>query len=407
VLLVAPPGGAPSLKRGLATQGWPVAVAADGRAAARQLAATPADVAVVAELPTPRATVALLRRLGRAAPALRSIVLLRRAEPAALLAYANEGGARSLLAPPQSAPRLVGAVRQLWKHQREARKALLRGGERSPAMVQLQGEMQEHTQALSHANRSLRKALREIAHKNRALLTLNKSLRIQSTTDALTGLYNRREFLTRIRTEWGRFRRYGRPLSLIMLDIDRFKRINDTHGHECGDHVLRSLGHLISKNKRAQDLCCRYGGEEFVVLLTETTLEAAFHVAEGLRRLIAQHVFDYDDKQIEVRVSLGVSGAAEQQPADVEAFINQADKAMYRAKREGRDRTVVLHPEDPSRILRQSVAGPPAQPGKPGARRAKSAGARATARATGRATAGGAARAASGGRRRARRPRRG
>ena len=354
VLLVAPPRRFAALLRAFSAQGWPVREAATPRAAEQALTAAPADVAVVPELATPRATVSLLRRLGRAAPALARLVLLRGRDPQALLAYANQGGARHLLPSGAGARGVVRAIRQLRSERERERLALLSGSTRGQALRALQSETQTRTKDLSRANRELRRAVREIAEKNRALTTLNESLRIQSTTDPLTGLYNRREFLNRIRTEWGRFRRYGRPLGMIMLDIDHFKRINDTYGHECGDVVLRSLGRLIAQHKRAQDLCCRYGGEEFVVLLTETTLDAAFHVAEEMRRRIGSHPFEYDDQPIQVRVSLGVSGAAEQNPADVEAFINLADKAMYRAKREGRDRTVVLDAADESRILLQS-----------------------------------------------------
>jgi diguanylate cyclase (GGDEF)-like protein len=353
-----PADNGPAIERALSGQGWSVALAADARAAAQRLAKAPVDIAIVPEGRTPRATVALLRRLAAATPALRRIVLLHQADPQALLAYANEGGAHCLLKPPHSTGTLVRTVREQWGRQQAERKAWLELGDHGQALAELRALMEERAAELSRANRELRRALREIARKNKALTVLNESLRVQSTTDALTGLYNRREFLNRIRTEWGRFKRYARPLSLIMLDIDRFKRVNDTHGHECGDVVLRELGYLIGRNKRAQDLCCRYGGEEFVVLLAESTLDAAFHVAEGLRQLVADHRFEYEGQRIPVHVSLGVSGAVEQQPRDVEAFINLADKAMYRAKRQGRNRTVVLDAADESRIALESREEP-------------------------------------------------
>jgi diguanylate cyclase len=378
VLLVTLGAAAPALERALAARGWPVTAAADTRAAVQSLEAGGVDVAVLPELGSPRATVALLRRVAQAAPAARRVVLLREAATDAAAAYANQGAAHRLLAPPLGAGRLIQAIRQEWGRAREERLAWLQEVREEPSLQRLRVLTEERSQALTQSNRELRAALREASKRNKALSALNRSLRIQSTTDPLTGLFNRREFLNRVRTEWGRYRRYGRPLSLIMLDIDRFKLINDTHGHECGDRVLRQLGQLISRNKRAQDLCCRYGGEEFVVLLTETTLEAAFHVAEGLRRLIARQDFQYEGQAIPVRVSLGVSGAAEQQPADVEAFINMADKAMYRAKREGRDRTVVLDAADESRIARQSVHGAPVERATVKAPRRKAAGRTAT-----------------------------
>jgi len=304
---------------------------------------------------------AFFERLGRIAPEAKKILVLDGSGAEAVIHITNRTTLDYVLTPPLTVRRVLQGVRKVRRErlldqfvlqsQRETRKPLTVLRLRQ---AQLELRMKERTAQLSKANQELRQALRLIEAKNKALLAHNESLKVQSTTDPLTGLYNRREFLTRIHTEWGRFKRYARPLSLIMIDIDHFKRINDTFGHECGDTVLRLLGKLISRHKRAQDLCCRYGGEEFVVLLTETTLVTAFHVAENLRRRVGSNIFRYRGKALQVRVSMGVSGAFEQNPSDVEAFINLADAAMYRAKGEGRNRTIIIDRDDPGRILRQS-----------------------------------------------------
>jgi diguanylate cyclase (GGDEF)-like protein len=354
LLLVAPEREARALLPALLEQGWRVARVNGARAAERLLEVEPVELVLVAERATPAANLTLLRRLTQAAPGTRRIVIGGTGSPTALLSYANRGGAHFVLAPPLSPRQLVQAVLQVRNELEYERAALLRTTDAGVVVAALQARMEERARELSRTNRELRRALRQVAEKNRELTLLNESLRIQSTTDALTGLYNRREFLNRIRIEWGRFKRYRRPLSLVMLDIDHFKAINDTYGHECGDVVLRELGMLIARNKRALDVSSRIGGEEFLVLLPETSLEIAFHVAEDLRNLIADHPFDYEGTRLNIRVSVGVSGALEQSPPDVESFMNLADKAMYRAKREGRNRTVVLDSQDRSRVARQS-----------------------------------------------------
>jgi diguanylate cyclase (GGDEF)-like protein len=135
-----------------------------------------------------------------------------------------------------------------------------------------------------------------------------------------------------------------------MLDIDHFKQVNDTYGHECGDTVLATLGELLRGQKRRQDVVCRYGGEEFVIILAETSLEAAFKVAEKTRQLVADSDFRCGDVKIPVKISLGVSGAAEHHPASDADLVKIADLGLYRAKQSGRNRTVVLEGLDSDRV---------------------------------------------------------
>jgi diguanylate cyclase (GGDEF)-like protein len=166
-----------------------------------------------------------------------------------------------------------------------------------------------------------------------------------ATTDSLTGLYNRRYLDDRLGNEIQRAIRYQYPLSCVMFDIDHFKRINDTYGHDAGDKVLVTLARQTHKFCRESDILARYGGEEFVLILPNTGCNAAFAVAEKLRNTIAEkHI--YVDKEISITVtaSFGVvelQTGAEAKSIDYSSLISAADAALYSAKRSGRNRTVV------------------------------------------------------------------
>ncbi len=159
-------------------------------------------------------------------------------------------------------------------------------------------------------------------------------------TDALTGLFNRRYMESHLNTlvEQGAVR--GKPLTVLVLDIDFFKSINDTHGHDAGDDVLREFALRIKKSIRGIDLACRYGGEEFVVVMPETDLGVATMVAERLRRRIATEGFPIQQgaRSIEVTISIGISELRGEDTAAT--FLKRADQALYRAKRDGRNRVV-------------------------------------------------------------------
>ena len=165
-----------------------------------------------------------------------------------------------------------------------------------------------------------------------------------ATTDSLTRLHNRRYFLERAAAEFERSRRYQRPLSIFLLDADYFKAINDNHGHETGDQVLRALASACHNNLRQLDIIGRYGGEEFVVLLPETSLQKAMEVAERLRAGVEALKVETAVGELDVTVSIGVALATSQTDS-IAALINEADRALYKAKRAGRNK-VVLSGED-------------------------------------------------------------
>lgn len=160
-------------------------------------------------------------------------------------------------------------------------------------------------------------------------------------TDGLTGLHNRRYMESHLQTLAEQAATRSKPLALMILDIDHFKSINDTHGHDCGDDVLREFAVRIRKSIRGIDLACRYGGEEFVIVMPETDMHVAGMVAERLRRSIAGEPFSIDrgTKRIGVTISIGLA-TLERKGEPIADVLKRADVALYRAKHDGRNRVV-------------------------------------------------------------------
>ena len=182
----------------------------------------------------------------------------------------------------------------------------------------------------------LEDALNELERANRELQTL-------SVKDGLTNVFNRRYFNQKINEEWSRAIRHQRPFALLMIDIDRFKSINDTWGHVCGDHVLTRVASVLKAVVcRPGDTISRYGGEEFSILLPETSLEGAEKVADSLVQRVAAEAIDFNNVRIPVTISIGLAVfPIDKQDRDVQSFVERADKALYHAKESGRNRYCV------------------------------------------------------------------
>lgn len=158
-------------------------------------------------------------------------------------------------------------------------------------------------------------------------------------TDPLTGLVNRRVFEERLDEEVHRAQRYAHPLSVVMADLDHFKRYNDTHGHQAGDVALQQLGEILQANVRETDLVARYGGEEFVILLPETSKAGALALAEKIRAAVEMHPFPYENSHPSRRLTLCLGVAAYREGVeDSKALLRRADEALYQAKAGGRNR---------------------------------------------------------------------
>jgi two-component system cell cycle response regulator len=184
----------------------------------------------------------------------------------------------------------------------------------------------------------VRTQLRRKRYSDRLRQSLQLSLEM-AITDQLTGLFNRRYMSRHLNTLMSD--NAGKPVSFLLLDVDFFKQINDTYGHDVGDEVLREFASRISANVRGIDLACRYGGEEFVVVMPDTDLSFAYMVAERLRQSVADAPFSVGSsgRQVPVTISIGVaaSGAGNDTP---DVLLKRADQALYRAKRDGRNRVV-------------------------------------------------------------------
>ncbi|GAB4482767.1 MAG: hypothetical protein OHK006_01910 [Thermodesulfovibrionales bacterium] len=169
---------------------------------------------------------------------------------------------------------------------------------------------------------------------------LHAEIERMATTDGLTGLFNHRSFQEKLTEEIRRMKRYNEPVSLLLTDIDHFKKVNDTYGHPAGDQVLRGVARMIREAIRDIDIPARYGGEEFAVILPKTVDRDARVIAERIRRMVMDSTFTADGKTLKVTISIGVASA----PADADAkedLIENTDKALYHAKHNGRNQTVL------------------------------------------------------------------
>ena len=187
--------------------------------------------------------------------------------------------------------------------------------------------------------RQLEKVARISDRYQQMMRDLNIALKEASTHDALTGIGNRRLLTERLRDEADRAKRYERPLSVVMLDIDRFKAINDDFGHEIGDRVLIEIARVMEAEVREQDVCGRWGGEEFLILMPETDVATAAQVMERVRASIGTLAVRVNNDLLSVTVSVGV--AALHTDESYSSTINRADVALLSAKRSGRNRVEV------------------------------------------------------------------
>ncbi len=192
----------------------------------------------------------------------------------------------------------------------------------------------------------------------RRMVLLEQSLREANTqieklsvTDPLLGIFNRRYLHERLPQDAARSRRYGQPLSLVMADLDHFKKINDTYGHQAGDLVLQHALDLARSALRVSDWIARYGGEEFVIVLPETPLWGAHAVAERMRRMCAETAVELPETKLLVTASFGVATIDGVSPSneDADAMLREADKALYESKRAGRNR-VTCGPKIPTAV---------------------------------------------------------
>jgi len=206
--------------------------------------------------------------------------------------------------------------------------ALHRSGREFPVEIGI-------SEGRSHLGGFFTAIVRDVSDRRR----MEEELRRMAATDPLTGLPNRREFMSALGSEWERARRYGHPSSLLMVDIDHFKKVNDLHGHAAGDEALRQLAECMRGELRTTDLPARLGGEEFAVLLPMTDALAAIEIAERLRQRVVATIISWEDKSFSISISVGVA-CVDSGSSSSDACLARADAALYRAKQTGRNKVV-------------------------------------------------------------------
>ena len=194
----------------------------------------------------------------------------------------------------------------------------------------------KHQKNLENALRFSNERLLELENETKALQEKLDQKHDQAIHDALTGIFNRLAYEERIENEYARWKRYKKPLSLLIFDIDHFKQVNDTWGHKAGDKALKLIAGSLQKNLRESDFLARYGGEEFVVIMPETDIKAAITAANKLRETVQSCEFHYQDQRVNITVSCGI--AHFKKSDNVESAFQRADSYLYMAKQAGRNR---------------------------------------------------------------------
>ncbi len=208
----------------------------------------------------------------------------------------------------------------------------------------VQDTLDQQRQTLEGANSILQDQIEKIHD-------LQEKLREQANRDSLTGLFNRRYLEGTLERELARCRREGAPLSMVLLDIDHFKLVNDTYGHQAGDEVLRVFGRLLMEHARAEDIVCRYGGEEFLLVLPKMPLDIAHERAAQLLKIFQETIVSHADLRIRITASIGIATTPDHS-ASVEGLIRCADQALYQAKRRGRNLVIAYGEGAPGDAVR-------------------------------------------------------
>jgi two-component system cell cycle response regulator len=182
----------------------------------------------------------------------------------------------------------------------------------------------------------------EKARLKREIKNAQEKLAMMSIRDELTGLYNRRYFNEVVEKEVSRAMRYETDLVLCMIDLDYFKKINDTYGHLAGDMTLSEIAGMLKKCVRQSDLCCRYGGEEFTVIMTNTDTKGAEKLSERFRKMVAHRLFQYNSSKFHCTVSVGIAAYQPELKQSSTELVEAADKALYQAKAQGRNRVITI-----------------------------------------------------------------
>ncbi len=180
----------------------------------------------------------------------------------------------------------------------------------------------------------------KIVYKDETEIKYEEELLKAAMTDALTGIPNRHWLMERTKDELSYIRRARIPISVLMIDVDFFKKVNDTYGHQAGDYCLMQLASLMFNAKRTEDLLARYGGEEFIIILKGVPLEGSQQICDRLRKHVENFKFIFDSKKIPITISMGLCHREQIETESIFELISRADQALYKAKQAGRNRVV-------------------------------------------------------------------
>ncbi|MBF0100805.1 MAG: diguanylate cyclase [Desulfobacterales bacterium] len=212
------------------------------------------------------------------------------------------------------------------------------------ARVKVHIELKYAREALQISNQNLQEINQKLIAYQKELIAYQQKLEIMARIDPLTRLSNRRDIIDRFNQEINRLSRNKNLLSILLCDIDHFKNINDTYGHDCGDYVLVTIANIIRSMSRTQDHVARWGGEEFLLILTETNIQGAHIFSERIREAIITYQFIYQNHQFFVTLTSGVSQYG-LMSHDLDTCIKNADLALYEGKRKGRNQSVMFKTE--------------------------------------------------------------
>lgn len=211
--------------------------------------------------------------------------------------------------------------------------------------VQLLLKQRTATRELLLCRNTINTLSKELANCKQSLQAQQRYLDILSERDGLTGLYNRKHFTTILQQEFQRGKRYNTDLSLLLLDIDNFKEINQKHGHLFGDFILNEIAARLTANTRGSDLCFRFGGGNFIILLPQSPITHGRKAAEKLNQCCSTKIFDNGQDTEKVTISIGIASLCDSLPDSPDQFLNMADSAMYQAKAKGKNRCQVYQAE--------------------------------------------------------------
>ena len=205
-------------------------------------------------------------------------------------------------------------------------------------LTQLKEEINKELSLVIDSNNEIHNNIVDAQETVRRLQSKMEEVADMATIDELTGLYNRRALFSRLIEEHSRAERYGQGFSLLMIDIDDFKSVNDEHGHQVGDGILRGLGVFLRQNLRDSDFPARFGGEEFICLLPSTDIDQAIQTGDKIRQLLSKSTLNSKKMDVSLRISVSIGIAAFASGDDIDNLIKRADDALYLAKRQGKNR---------------------------------------------------------------------